>query len=174
MQASFHADLAPALAAVRDAEARTPAAITAMREQIATRLAAVTISAIESETPRITDKLAASTKARVIPTPDGATLEFYQDATSAPNEDGSGGGYQYAYAVWKGRPAIIAPSSGPWSTGKKALRTPWGPRKSVAASRPNPYPERAMIAAAGPMTLALHEGAQFGAGMIARTIGGAA
>lgn len=76
----------------------------------------------------------------------GPTLEFALDqpAESAPNWDGSGGGVHYGQFVREGRESITAPSDGPWSTGKMALRTPWGPRKSVGPAEADPYQHNAI------------------------------
>lgn len=117
----------------------------------------IAVKAVAARTPRVSGELAASTagSARV----EGATavIAIQQSAKSKPNLDGSGGGVPYAQFVIGGRGAIVAPSAGPFSTGKRALRTPFGLRKSVGPSQSNPYPADALEQARGEMEAAAHE-----------------
>lgn len=97
---------------------------------------------VAAATPRgETGRLGASTIDDTVMTETGFTTSILQPAESEKNWDGSGGGFPYVLAVVGGRRAISAPSTGPFSTGKMALRTPWGPRTSVGPSAPNPYPD---------------------------------
>lgn len=68
-----------------------------------------------------------------------ATVRDALGFTTDVIQDAEHDGFFYGAAVREGRGAIEAPSSGPWNRGKEALTTPWGPRKSVKASEPQPY-----------------------------------
>ncbi len=131
----------------------------AVAPMLATRMATlgeltkdtVAIPIMQRHTPVVSGALRDSTTGQVIPTGLAVDILIRQPATSLPNQDGSGGGHSYVGWVIHGRGEIFAPSDGPFSTGKQALRTPWGPRKHVAASKPNLYNTEAVAEMVAPL-----------------------
>jgi hypothetical protein len=117
-------------------------------EEIAGAMGEAYQRALVGETPvRNTGELARSTHYVVEPAREEIVVRFIQDAKSAPNQDGSGGGQEYARWVIEGRGPVDARIPGPYSTGKRALADgfgTFGPVVSAGPAMPNPYPERAM------------------------------
>jgi hypothetical protein len=153
------------------ATAAIPAALVLGTEVAAARVERIIVPAIVRRTPVRSGMLANSTASSYSPVPDGFDVTVRQPATSAKNRDGSGGGFPYVVAVIKGRKAIEAPSSGPFSTGKKALAGPgFGPVKRVKASKPNDYVTPAVSDARTDMHGALMAGAQAAGAAIVRVM----
>jgi len=149
------------------AAARLESGAASVAATLETRLAAlaevakdeVAIPIMQRHTPVVSGALRDSTTGQVIANGLGVDILLRQPATSLPNQDGSGGGHSYVGWVINGRSEIFAPSDGPFSTGKQALRTPWGPRKHVAASQANPYNTEAVAEMIPPLeTLVAAEG----------------